>query len=231
MVLEPELARALGKRGRVIRAMRADVMITIGGDGTVLRTLREAPGAPILGINMGGRGFLASVKPADAPRAIRALLAGKLATEWRERLSGEVAGRRLPDAVNEVVVCSATVGKTVAFRVLVDGATVMASKGDGVMVATPTGSTAYALAAGGPILDPRLKAFVIVPVCASGPQIPSPIVVPMDSRVVIRLTAPDRKGLVVVDGERVAELKLGESLALRLSEHPAKFLKLEESST
>jgi len=223
VVLEPELARALGKRGKKIGAMRADAIVTIGGDGTVLRALREAPDVPVLGINMGGRGFLASVKPADAPRAARAFLGGKLAVEKRERLAGEVAGRRLPDALNEVVVCSATVGKTVSFRVLVDGIAVIDARGDGVIVATPTGSTAYALAAGGSILDPRLEAFIIVPVCASHPQAPPPIVVPMGSRVVVKLTALGREGLVVVDGKRVAELRPGEGLTLCRSERPAKF--------
>ena len=225
VALEPELARALGKRGKKVGAMRVDAMITLGGDGTVLRALREAPDVPVLGINMGGRGFLASVKPADAPRVARALLVGKLAVEKRERLAGEVAGRRLPDALNEVVVCSATVGKTISFRVLVDGVAVMDARGDGVMVATPTGSTAYALAAGGPVLDPRLGAFVIVPICASHPQVPPPIVVPMGSRVVVKLTAPDRKGLVVADGKRVAELEPKGTLALHRSERPAKFFR------
>jgi len=223
VVLEQELARAMGKRGKKIGAMRADAIVTIGGDGTVLRALREAPDVPVLGINMGGRGFLASVRPADAPRAARALLGGKLVVEKRERLAGEVAGRRLPDALNEVVVCSATVGKTIPFRVLVDGAAVMDARGDGVMVATPTGSTAYALAAGGPVLDPRLEAFAIVPVCPSHPKIPPPLVAPMGSRVVVKLTAPERRGLVIVDGKRVAELRPGEGLTLRRSERPAKF--------
>ena len=225
VVLEPELASALGERGKAIGAMRADAIVTLGGDGTVLRALREAPKVPVLAINLGGRGFLASIKPADALHAVGALIAGKLAIVERERLAGEVDGKRLPDALNEVVVCSALVGKTISFDVLVDGTSVMEGKGDGVIVATPTGSTAYALAAGGPVLDRRLEAFVIVPICTSRPEVP-PIVVPMSSRIVVKLTARDRKGMVVVDGKRTAILRPDQSLTLHRSESPAKFFGL-----
>lgn len=219
------LASALGRKGKAIKAMRADAIITLGGDGTVLRALREAPGVPVLAINLGGRGFLANVRPADALPAVRALVAGKLAIDERERLAGEVASKRLPDALNEVVVCSAVAGRTISFEVFVDDASVMEGKGDGVIVATPTGSTAYALAAGGPVLDRRLKAFAIVPICPSRPEVP-PIVVPMSSRVVVKLTARDRKGMVVVDGKRIATLEPGQSLTLYRSENPAKFFEL-----
>ena len=224
VVLEKKLAVKLGKRGVSIGAMCVDAIVTIGGDGTVLFTHRQLPDTPILGINMGGTGFLADVAPADAVKAIRKMAAGQLPMKGRERLAAKVAGERLPDALNEVVISSATMGNSLAFRVLVDGELVMRTQGDGVVIATPMGSTAYALAAGGPVIDPRLDVFDIVPVCATHPRV-SPLVVPMASKIKIELTRPDRKAFVFVDGQRVMEIGSSDEIILYRSEKLAKFFK------
>jgi NAD+ kinase len=224
IVLEKKLADKLGKRGVSIDKMRVDAIVTIGGDGTVLFAHRQLPDVPILGINMGGTGFLADVTPADAVEAIRKMTAGQLPMKGRERLATKASGERLPDALNEVVISSATMGKSLAFKVFVDGDAALRTQGDGVIIATPTGSTAYALAAGGPVVDPHLDVFVIVPVCATHPRV-SPLVVPMTSKIKIELTRPDRKAFVFVDGQRVAEVGSKDEILLYRSEKLAKFFK------
>ena len=222
VVLEEGIAKSLKKRGKKIQAMRVDAIITVGGDGTVLHANREAQNVPILGINMGGTGFLADVSPAEAEGAIEKLLAGELRVRERARVRVEIGKRRLPDALNEIMIASAIPGKTLAFRTFVDGKIVYDMKGDGIIVATPTGSTAYAWAAGGPIVDPRLSILLLTPVCASRPGIP-PIVVPASSRIELELVRRDRPALVVVDGKSLAKAKPGERLIFHVSENPARF--------
>jgi NAD+ kinase len=223
VLLEQKLARKLGKRGAAVQTLRkADAIVTIGGDGTVLFAQQLAPGVPTLGINIGGRGFLAEVKPGEAQRALRMLVVGKLPIIERGRLAGEVAGKRLPDALNDAVVCTAKLGKTISLRVSVDGKVAMDMRGDGVIVATTTGSTAYALAAGGPAIDPRLPAFVVVPVCPSHPRV-HPLIVPTDSRIDVKPTRPEREGLVIVDGRLAAKIRYGAKLAFYRSPKPARF--------
>ena len=223
VLLERGLARKLGKRGVTARALqKADAIVTIGGDGTVLFAQRQAPETPILGINLGERGFLADVKPSEAQRALRMLVMGGLQIVERERLVGETAGKQLPDALNDAVVCSAKAGKTITLRVSVDGKVAVDMRGDGVIVATPIGSTAYALAAGGPVVDPRLKIFVVVPICPSHPR-SNPLVVPIDSRIEIEPTRPERGAFVILDGQIAAKLEPGKKVTFYRSDKPARF--------
>ena len=223
ILLERGLAKKLRKRGVDAQALRkADAVVTIGGDGTVLFAQQQAPGTPILGINLGERGFLADVTPNEAQRALRMLVNGRLPIVERERLVGESSGRRLPDALNDSVVCSAQAGKALTLRVSVDGKVALDVRGDGVIVATPTGSTAYALAAGGPVVDPRLKVFVVVPICPSHSK-PNPLVVPIDSRIEIEHIRPERKASVIVDGQVAAKLEPREKATFYRSDKPARF--------
>ncbi len=228
VLLEQKVARKLGKRGVTARALqKANAIVAIGGDGTILFAQRQAPETPILGINLGGRGFLADVKPTEAQRALRMLVTGRLPIVEREKLVGEAAGKKLPDSLNDVVVYSAKVGKTLTLRVSVDGKLTSDVKGDGIILATPTGSTAYALAAGGPVIDPRLKVFVIVPICPSYLN-PNPLVVPIDSRIEIEPTRPERGAFVIVDGQIAAKLKPGGKAKFHRSDKPARFFEWGE---
>ena len=222
LLLEQGVARKLGKRGVAARSLRkADAIVTIGGDGTVLFTQRQAPDVPILGINLGGRGFLADVKPSEAKLALRMLVRDELPIYERERLGGETS-KRLPDALNDAVVCSAKPGKTLAFKVMIDGENAMDVSGDGIIIATPTGSTAYAFAAGGPIIDPRIEAFVVVPICPSFPKI-RPLVVPMSSHIEVKLTRPERSASVIIDGQLVAKIEPEGKATFYRSSRPARF--------
>ncbi|HID60504.1 MAG TPA: NAD(+)/NADH kinase [Hadesarchaea archaeon] len=227
VLLEQGLAKKLGKPPATPRALRkADAIVTIGGDGTVLFAQQLAPDVPVLGINLGERGFLAEVKPNEVKPAFEKLRAGKLQIVKRERLAATVRGRRLPDALNDVVVSSASTGKTVRVKVLIGGDEAMDVRGDGVIVATPTGSAAYAHAAGGPLVDPDLEALTVVPICPSFPR-PPPLVTPIDSRIVVEPTRPWRDAYVAVDGRPLVRIRYGERVRLHRSKNPALFFKWE----
>lgn len=228
ILLERKVAKKLGKPPGDLRAFRkADAVVAVGGDGTVLFAQRLAPNVPVLGINLGEKGFLADVRPSEVGQALKRLKAGKLQIVERDRLAGTVRGKRLPDALNDVVVFSAAAGKTVALKVAVDGEVAMDVRGDGVVVATPTGSTAYAHAAGGPVVDPRLRAILVVPICPSHTK-SAPLVVPIDDRIEVEPTRPRRDAQVIVDGLPVAKLRCGEKVTLGCSEKPALFFRWGE---
>ncbi len=223
VLLEPRLARRLGRKpGDLSSLGESDALITVGGDGTVLLAQRLAPKAPIIGVNLGRRGFLADVQPKEASKALRMLRAGKLRTVERQRLAAEADGKALPEALNDVVVCSGNPGKTATLIVSVDGREAMNVRCDGVIVATPTGSTAYAYAAGGPLIDPAIEAIVIVPICPTHPR-QSPMVVPPESLVEVTSARPGRGALVVVDGNPVAKVGQGKKVEVRRSCHYARF--------
>jgi NAD+ kinase len=225
ILLEREVAKKLGKPLGTVRALRkADAVVTVGGDGTVLFAQRLVPKVPILGVNLGEKGFLADVKPNEIEQALMKLKAGKLQLVEQDRLAGTAHGKRLPDALNDVVVFSAITGKTLAAKVAVDGEMAMNLRGDGVVVSTPTGSTAYAHAAGGPVVDPRLKAILVVPICQSYPRLAS-LIVPMDSQIEIEPTRPGRDAQVIVDGMPATKLKCGEKVVLSRSDNPALFFR------
>jgi len=228
LVLHRRIAGKLGEKAGTKSEFRsADAIITIGGDGTVLFAHFVAPNVPYLGINLGERGFLAEVSPKNVTKAIRLLKAGKLEVGKMERICGVAAKRRIPDALNEVAVVSADPGKAITIRAEVDRMPAFEVKGDGALIATPTGSTAYAHAAGGPIMDPRVQAFLLVPICPSFPRV-SPYVLPISSTVSIRLRNHDRRAVVVVDGRRICYLRAGEDVKLRRSNTPALFFRLSD---
>lgn len=220
VVLERGLAAKLGRRGVPVQDMSVDAIVTIGGDGTVLMVQQKAPDVPVLGINMGGKGFLADVDPAEARQALGKLLRGELPVRERSKLAVKIGGKRLPDALNEAVVRAASISHILAYRVLVDGEVLEVTRGDGVIVATPTGSTAYTLAAGGPIVDLRLDALVVTPICALRPYA-VPLVVPGDSKIEIEITRRD--ATVIVDSQFTAKAGPRDKLIFYRSEKSAKF--------
>lgn len=229
LLLDEGSANSLGRSdGIPISEMNEfDALISIGGDGTVLHTQQKAPGAPILGINMGQTGFLADVPPEKASDAVKKLIKNELEISELLKLSVETSGERLPDALNEAVVRSAEPGSALNFKINVDKNEVEEIKGDGLIVSTPTGSTAYALAAGGPIIDPRLKAFVLVPVSARPSR--TPLVVPTDCEIKMSLSPPKGNANIIVDGRVVGEAESGESVIFGLSENTAKFFDYENN--
>ena len=187
-------------------AERADLMIAVGGDGTLLYGARRVARheVPLVGVNRGRLGFLTDVMPQDMLQSVDAALAGELEADRRplltarlHRASGVVAQSF---ALNDVVMQKHDTGRTLDFETRIDGTYVNTHDGDGIIVASPTGSTAYALSCNGPIIEPHLPALVIVPICA---HILSdrPIVVAADSVVeVALLERPSTHAHVTCDG-------------------------------
>ena len=146
-----------------------DVIVTIGGDGTILHAARKAmeAGKPIMGINRGRMGFLATAESGEHEKLAR-LVSGDWKIDKRTTLAVRTSGRSFFEVfpLNDVVLSKKGVGQTVDVRIYCDGTLVNEYRGDGVVVATPTGSTAYSLSAGGPVLDARISGLVVTPICA-----------------------------------------------------------------
>ncbi|HEX4003906.1 MAG TPA: NAD(+)/NADH kinase [Candidatus Acidoferrales bacterium] len=201
---EPVLARhELGAR--------IDLLIVFGGDGTLLSAARALGGhdVPILAVNLGGLGFLTSVTLEELYPALEQVLAGNQRTSDRMMLDAEIrrdgkAGE-IQCALNDAVANKGARARMLDFDLHVDGDHVGRYRADGLIVATPTGSTAYSLAAGGPIVDPSLDAFIITPIC---PHMLTnrPLVVPSTSQIDLDFTAASEPVYVALDGQISLEL-------------------------
>ncbi|HEX4377259.1 MAG TPA: NAD(+)/NADH kinase [Steroidobacteraceae bacterium] len=199
---------------------RADIVIAIGGDGTLLYAagLVAEHDIPLLGINRGRLGFLTDVLPQDMERSIDAVFAGDCVADARVLLQARL---RSPDglvaerfALNDIVFNRLETGRMLNFETRIDGQYVNSHAGDGLVVATSTGSTAYALSCGGPIVNPRVNVLVVAPIC---PHTLSdrPIVIPGDSRIEIRLLSQTAAtAQVTCDASVLGELKPGGQLEI-----------------
>ncbi len=188
--------------------MHPDVLIAIGGDGTFLYTLRRSD-APLLPINAGTVGVLAGVgrgAPDDVEGAIERLLTGRYSLEERMKLAAEADGAPVADVTNEYVVHSATVGKMGLFEIAVDRRVVGEIRADGVIVATPTGSTAYSLSSLGPIVDPSLEAIVVTAIAPFRVQARAIVVDPLHT-IRIRPRDADPGAVVILDGQEEIPLR------------------------
>jgi NAD+ kinase len=207
LVPEPELARD------------ADLLVAVGGDGTMLHAARmaAAESVPVLGVNRGRLGFLADIGPDRMLESVDDALEGRCLSESRMMLEAQVQleGRSVTAlALNDIVVSKRETGRMLDLRTWVDGTYVNTHGGDGFIVSTSTGSTAYALSCGGPIVHPGLDAIVLVPIC---PHTLSdrPIVVSADSIVEIELADRfEARAQIVCDGIVTSELEAGERLRI-----------------
>ncbi|MBV9344986.1 MAG: NAD(+)/NADH kinase [Gammaproteobacteria bacterium] len=201
---------------------RADLLIAVGGDGTLLYGVRLVARhrVPLLGVNRGRVGFLTDVMPQETVAAVDAALEGRLRADERPLLharlqSGDQVAEAL--ALNDVVMQKHDTGRTLDFETRINGQFVNAHGGDGIIVASATGSTAYALSCGGPIVEPQLPALVIAPIC---PHTMSdrPIVVSSASLIeVVLLERPDTHAHVTCDGAVLGEFRPADRLEVRLS--------------
>ncbi len=228
--VEPELAQRLSLEGTPIEnmeQMKVDFIVSVGGDGTILRTIhRMSDPAPILGINMGTLGFLVDVEPRDAVETLEHLLHGFNVDE-RFRLKVLLNGRSLPPATNEVALITASPAKMIEFEIRVDGSIMEDFRADGVIIATSTGSTAYAMSAGGPIVDPRVDAIVLVP-NAPFKLSSRPWIIPGESTIEVRMRLPEKDALVVVDGQNMATISINDVVVISKAETPARFVKVSK---
>lgn len=234
VLLEDHVCRMLGDCqeeafAQEVLAERCDLIIAVGGDGNILGAARSfAPhGVPILGINRGRLGFLADVSPSDIERSIGEVLSGEFTIEEHFLLEGEVSVKgvkEIPCALNEVLIHSATMPKMLDFNLYIDDVFVYNQYSDGLIIASPTGSTAYALSAGGPIMHPSLDAIVLVPMFPH--QLNSrPLVVPGDAE--IKITVGSHIGTnakISFDSQLEFEIEPGESLLVRKKTKKLKLL-------
>ena len=182
---------------------------------------------PILGINMGTLGFLVDVEPEDAIDTIEEILYGFSYLE-RMRVDVFLNGELIETATNEIAIMSAKPAKIIQFRVHVSDCLLDDMRADGVVFATPTGSTAYAMSAGGPIVNPRVNAIVVVPV-APFKLSSRPWVVPSDSEITIELTAPKKEAVIAIDGQKSYRIRPDDIVKLKKSKFPARFVKISDT--
>jgi NAD+ kinase len=231
VIAESELA----KRGRLgggkdLSDLKANLMVTVGGDGTVLKTAMTIPDkeTPILAVNMGRRGYLTEVEPNRAVWAVQQFSKGNYRLEKRAKLAIDMNGTHVVDALNELVVSSGSPSKMLELRLGVDSAPLLQFRGDGVIVSTATGSTAYALSAGGPIVDSSVDAFVITFICPL--DLVRPTVLSMERKLSVQMVNPKLKALVVADGRFQRELTRDVKLSITKSKHYTAFVRLGQGT-
>ena len=213
----PLSARAVGDADI---ATEADLIIAVGGDGTMLHAARLTGNGkvPLLGVNRGRLGFLADISPAEMLENLQWILDGDYTRESRLQLDAKITSpdgsERTAVALNDIVLQRRDTGRMLDFETRIADRYVNTHAGDGIIVATPTGSTAYALSCGGPILEPLLDAVVVVPIC---PHTLSdrPIVIPSSLDIALRLLhRHDTKAEVSVDGHSLGELEPDDKLLI-----------------
>lgn len=209
-----------------LEEMDADIIIAVGGDGTILRTQSfiSAKEIPLFGINMGTVGFLTEIDPKLVFKSIEQVLAGKYEVERRTQLQIK-HNQKLHSALNEVVIMTRKPAKMLHMEISVDDEVVEELRADGLIIATPSGSTAYSMSAGGPIVDPQVGAFIIVPICPFklGSR---PIVVPDNSQIKVKLLREGKKAMAVIDGQTEEEINHMDEIIFRKSENCAYFVRL-----
>ena len=204
-----------------------EAILSCGGDGTLLRAARQpaARGIPILGVNLGRVGFLTTASPATLGAALEALVEGRFVVESRRALEAEVEaadGTRTlhPLALNDIVIHKAGVARVVRLDVTIEGEVVGPYSADGLCIATPTGSTAYSLSAGGPIIVPGVDAIVITPIAAHTLAV-RPVVVPGPWTISIRPLPPHQGDLLLsIDGQLATELADDATVHVRRATDP-----------
>lgn len=230
---EPRLDSFWNRDVPSFESVDLDALITFGGDGTLLRGARLLAGreTPILGVNLGRVGFLTSATRDSLDAALDALVAGKYQTERRQALRASIRDaegetRSTQMAVNDVAVHKGGVARVIRVNVFIQGENVGPYSADGIIVATPTGSTAYSLSAGGPIVVPGVEAIIVTPIAAHTLAV-RPLVVPATYRIVIEPIAGWSDDLLVsFDGQTGTTLAPGESVDVCRADHRVCLIRL-----
>jgi NAD+ kinase len=209
---------------------------TLGGDGTVLYAARSlaASGVPLFPINLGTLGFIAEMPREDWESYLDRYLSGQLPLSRRimGRARVERGGRTVWESVflNDAVMAATGIAKVVSLRALVDGAPLGTYRADGMIVATPTGSTAYSLSAGGPILMPEMEAFIVNPICPFTLALRA-VVIPSSQEVAVEVAEKQRSDLILtIDGQTVIPLLPGDRVRVTEAEHPVRVVAADSRS-
>lgn len=211
-----------------------DCVIVIGGDGSLIEVARLVKSEiPILGINMGTLGYLTEVEISDLDEAIGKILDGNYQIESRMMLEGSFEKADSDIALNDIVVSRKGDLRVIHFNIYVDGAFLNSYEADGMIVSTPTGSTAYNLSAGGPIVEPTASMIVLTPICSHALNTSS-IVLPAEDEIVIEIgegrNGREEEVFVTFDGADVVELRTGDKVTITKSQHETKLMKLSKVS-
>jgi NAD+ kinase len=230
-----EIAKIIGAQPVERHRMgdHADLIVVLGGDGTLLGVARlvASRGIPILGVNLGGLGFLTEVTIKEARAGLQNVLEGNYEVDRRimleavlERASETLDRTESFQALNDVVVSKGPLGRMLQMEVIANGEPFCTYRADGLIVATPTGSTAYALSAGGPIVYPTLGTIVLAPIC---PHTLSnrPVVLPDSFEIEIRVKAPDHDTTFTVDGQESAQLGPADALKIHRGRHAVSLIR------
>ncbi len=215
-------------------AREVDLLLVFGGDGTMLGVAREIAGSPtpILGVNIGGLGFLTGVPSAELARALKCVWNGQFRFESRALIeaAGNCNGKKISaTALNDIVVSRGAVSRLIALDVGVDGEFITRYRCDGLIISSPTGSTAYSLAAGGAVVLPTAEVFVMTPICPHALSNRS-IILPLSAIISVKAMSPLPATILSADGQIVVELDAGNEITIRRSRRAIRLMHLADSS-
>ena len=231
MKVTNKVCKALEEFGgeTVSNSCDADAMIVIGGDGTLLRAVHENPHIPVLGINLGTLGFLTEFEANDR-ESIKKIVNGDYILEERMMLKASVNGGESFTALNDIVITRGGYPGIMSLELYVDGSLADSYSADGIIACTPTGSTAYSLSAGGPIVEPDLKLIGITPICPHTMRSRS-VMVSENRTVTIKvLRKTDSHMQVIADGTNICDIAGGSSVTIKKSDKSVKFIRLKDYS-
>ncbi len=236
---DPVTAQWIGDQATVSADARSlteqvDLLLVFGGDGTMLRAAREIAGSktPILGVNIGGLGFLTAVPSDELRSALKHVWQGEFTFESRVLI--QVTGRRnghlfKQTALNDLVISRGIASRLIELEVRIDGHPLTRYRCDGLIVSSPTGSTAYSLAAGGAVVFPTAEVLEITPICPHTLSNRS-LIVPLAARIEVKVVSPKPATILSADGQVVSELSVGEVVNIQRSRRAVRLMHLAGSS-
>lgn len=227
LIYDRECAKFLDTKGTDLDAIKADIIIAVGGDGTALRAQQMAKG-PVLGINMGGLGFLTEVEIGDVEKSIYKLIRGEYNIERNMKLSVKINGMDTLECTNEAVIHTSKIAKIRKFKVYVGDMFLDSASADGIIVATPVGSTSYNYSAGGPIVHPSLNTMVLTYLAPFRSRV-RPMVIPGDQTLRITLAGIDQDSLVILDGQKEFPVNEKDLIEISVSPNKAEFITFRDS--
>ena len=217
-----------------VERVHVDMALSIGGDGTLLGVCRrfDDQGVPLCGINLGTLGFLADIEPRELESRLAKILAGEYRVERRLLLSGYVRNdlgeKFLGNAINDVVITKGGVARMLRLGLYINRTHLMDYKADGIIISSPTGSTAYSLSAGGPILNPNIRALLLTPICAHTFQM-RPLIVNEDDEVLIKISAI-QDVMVTLDGQVSHQIQPNDEVVVRKATATAQIVKFDDKN-
>lgn len=207
------------------------VIVSLGGDGTILNTARLVSGSqiPILGVNTGTLGFLTETPLSDLDEDLERVAAGEYRLDERMTLETKFNGQALPPALNEVVIDRGSISRIINIDLFADDEPVATYQADGLVIATPTGSTAYSLSVGGPILAPSMRAIIAAPISAFGFN-GRPFVFSEHTRLEVRVFSAHGESRLTVDGQFTVDLPENGEFQVRVCQKPVSLIRFHDSS-